>query len=175
VVSVCSDGKGLTCFARDFFMRASQFYPQLDVVNYRIDLQIYHVCFRHLKTMTTEFYVFIVSLFVFKPTFFFFFFLYCFKSMDPLMENASSGSTYSAATSSIQHICFCEWLMMVKTTHTKENFGRRFVGCKNWKVNTLLHIFLFLYFCVECNSSCLFVFNSYVGLCFSITVTDVYW
>jgi hypothetical protein len=72
--------------------------------------------------------------------------------MDPSTENVSFGSTYNGATSSIQHICFCELPMMVKTTHTKESFGRRFVGYENWKVSKLLvffFFFLFLYFCGE--------------------------
>jgi hypothetical protein len=71
--------------------------------------------------------------------------------MDPSTKNASSKSTYNGATSSVQHICFCEWPIMVKTTHTIENFGRRFVSYENWKISysILFYFFLFLYFCGE--------------------------
>jgi hypothetical protein len=46
---------------------------------------------------------------------------------------ASSESTTSVATFSRQQVCYCERPMNVKTAHIIKNFGRRFIGCENWK------------------------------------------
>jgi hypothetical protein len=52
----------------------------------------------------------------------------------------SSGSTQSGATSSPQRVCFCERPMIVRTAQTDKNYGRRFVGCENWKASPVVAI-----------------------------------
>ncbi|GLT61026.1 hypothetical protein SLA2020_337620 [Shorea laevis] len=50
-------------------------------------------------------------------------------------EDASSGSTQSGgATSADERVCYCGRPMIVRTAHTDQNYGRRFVSCENWKI-----------------------------------------
>ncbi|GLT61046.1 hypothetical protein SLA2020_337810 [Shorea laevis] len=51
-------------------------------------------------------------------------------------EDASSGSTQSdGATSAHQRECYCGRPMIMRTAHTDQNYGHRFVSCENWKVS----------------------------------------
>jgi hypothetical protein len=52
-----------------------------------------------------------------------------------MMEYTSS----SEASSSCQRLCYCERPMVVKTAQTEHNFGRRFVGCKNYKASSMFY------------------------------------
>jgi len=49
--------------------------------------------------------------------------------------DASLESTQTVALFSQQRICYCERPMNVKMAHTRKNFGRRFMGCENWKAS----------------------------------------
>jgi hypothetical protein len=49
--------------------------------------------------------------------------------------DASSESTQTVALFSRQQICYCEWPLNVKMAHTRKNYGRRFMGCENWKAS----------------------------------------
>ena len=76
-------------------------------------------------------------------------------------EDASSGSTQSGgATSAHERVCYCGRPMIVRTAHTDQNYGRRFVSCENWKVSSYFFIcfptaypkilgYIFL-FCLTC-------------------------
>jgi hypothetical protein len=45
----------------------------------------------------------------------------------------------SGASSSLQQVYYCERLMVVKTAQTEHNFGRRFVGCENYKASSMFY------------------------------------
>jgi hypothetical protein len=47
----------------------------------------------------------------------------------------SSKSTQTVALFSLQRKCYCQRPMNVKTAHTRKFFGRRFMGCENWKAS----------------------------------------
>jgi hypothetical protein len=49
--------------------------------------------------------------------------------------DASSESTQTVALFSRQRICYYERPMNVKMAHTIKNFGKRFMGCENWKAS----------------------------------------
>ena len=43
------------------------------------------------------------------------------------------------ASSSSQRLCYCERPMVVKIAQTENNFGRRFVGCENYKASSMFY------------------------------------
>ena len=51
------------------------------------------------------------------------------------MEYTSS----SEASTSRQRLYYCEQPMVVKTTRSEHNFGRRFMGCKNYKATSMFY------------------------------------
>jgi hypothetical protein len=47
-------------------------------------------------------------------------------------------STFGAL-SSPQRVYYCERLMIVKTAQIEHNFGRRFMGCENYKASFMFY------------------------------------
>ena len=45
----------------------------------------------------------------------------------------------SEASSSCQRLCYFERPMVIKTVQTEHNFGRKFVGCENYKTNSMFY------------------------------------
>jgi hypothetical protein len=65
------------------------------------------------------------------------------ENAESLGKNAESSSSPSIESRVPRKKCLCGLEAPMKTSLTKDNYGRRFLGCANYKVKQILIMYLF--------------------------------